>query len=134
MISEIKKRPTCRNPVVYTESHDEVANGRARVVEEVAPGNVDDDFFAHNKAMIAAALVLTTCGIPMLFQGQEFKQHGWFSDDHDIDWERRKQFNDIVAAFTALIAQLAALSAHLSLWRIRESSIPPPEAHGVASP
>lgn len=96
------QRPFSR--VVYTESHDEVANGRARVVEEVAPGNVDDDFFAHNKAVIAAALVLTTCGIPMLFQGQEFKQHGWFSDDHDIDWERRKQFNDIVAAFTALIA------------------------------
>ncbi|MBD3585595.1 1,4-alpha-glucan branching protein [Salinimonas sp. HHU 13199] len=95
------QRPFSR--VVYTESHDEVANGRARVVEEVAPGNVDDDFFAHNKAVVAAALVLTSCGIPMVFQGQEFKQHGWFSDDHDIDWERREQFDDIVAAFTALI-------------------------------
>ena len=100
--STYSERPFSR--VIYTESHDEVANGSARLVEEVAPGNVDDDFFAHNKAVVAAALVLTACGIPMLFQGQEFKQHGWFSDDHDIDWLRREKFKDIVAAFSSLVA------------------------------
>lgn len=95
-------RPFSR--VIYTESHDEVANGRARVVEEVAPGNVDEDFFAHHKGMLAAALVMTSCGIPMLFQGQEFKQHGWFDDEHDLDWERKEQFGHYVEGFRRLIA------------------------------
>ena len=30
------------NRVVYTESHDEVANGRSRIPEEIWPGNIDN--------------------------------------------------------------------------------------------
>ena len=90
--------------VVYTESHDEVANGQARVVEEIAPGSADTDYFARNKGILAGALVLTTCGIPMLFQGQEFKQHGYFTDGDDIDWRRREQFGEYLQAFEELIA------------------------------
>ncbi|AXR05083.1 alpha-amylase family glycosyl hydrolase [Salinimonas sediminis] len=94
-------RPFAR--VVYTESHDEVANGQARVVEEIAPGNVDADYFARNKGILGAAIVLTSCGIPMLFQGQEFKQHGYFTDGDDIDWRRREQFGEYLHAFNQLI-------------------------------
>src|SRR5690606_6197760 len=56
--------------VVYSESHDEVANGKARVPHEVSPDD-PDHYFARKRAGLAAALALTTPGIPMLFQGQE---------------------------------------------------------------
>lgn len=89
--------------VVYTESHDEVANGKARLVEEVAPGNVDDDYFARQKGVLAATLVLTSAGIPMLFQGQEFKETGWFNDTKDLDWSRRNSFDEYLEAITELV-------------------------------
>jgi 1,4-alpha-glucan branching enzyme len=90
--------------VVYTESHDEVANGQARIVEEIAPGNVDDDFFARQKGILAATLVLTTAGIPMLFQGQEMKESGWFDDNEALNWHKKDQFNEYYVAFQTLIA------------------------------
>ena len=89
--------------VVYTESHDEVANGKARLVEEIAPGNVDDDYFARQKGILAATLVLTSAGIPMLFQGQEFKESGWFDDTKDLDWSRVDSFDEYLKAMTELI-------------------------------
>jgi len=89
--------------VVYTESHDEVANGQARLVEEVAPGGVDDNYFARQKGILAGVLTLTTAGIPMLFQGQDFKESGWFDDTSDIDWERKTRFAEYAEAFTQLV-------------------------------
>ena len=67
--------------IIYTESHDEVANGKARVPEEIAPGEADT-LFARQRSTLGAALVFTAPGIPMIFQGQEFLEDGWF-DDHD---------------------------------------------------
>ena len=90
--------------IVYTESHDEIANGSARIVEEIAPGNVDNDYFAKQKGILCAVAVLTSAGIPMLFQGQELKSPGWFDDTQKLDWDRREQFPDYYEAFKQLIA------------------------------
>ncbi len=98
----ISNNPFAR--VVYTESHDEVANGQARLVEEVAPGNVDDNYYARQKGILAGVLVLTSVGVPMLFQGQDFKESGWFDDSHDIDWERKERFAEYAQAFATLVA------------------------------
>jgi 1,4-alpha-glucan branching enzyme len=59
--------------VLYTESHDEVAEaaGQARVRELIWPGNADS-FFAQKRSTLGAALVFTAPGIPMIFMGQEF--------------------------------------------------------------
>ena len=65
--------------VIYSESHDEVANGKARVASEIDPHD-PDSWFAQKRTTLAAALVLTAPGIPMLFQGQEFLEDGWFQD------------------------------------------------------
>jgi 1,4-alpha-glucan branching enzyme len=59
--------------VIYTESHDEVANGKARIPHEIAPGD-PAHWAAQKRSTLGAALVLTAPGIPMLFQGQEFLQ------------------------------------------------------------
>ncbi len=78
--------------VIYTESHDEVANGKARVAEEIAEKSVNN-WYSKKRASLGVALTLTTAGIPMLFQGQELLEDKWFSDTDPIDWKRLKKFN-----------------------------------------
>ncbi|MGB6023341.1 MAG: alpha-amylase family glycosyl hydrolase [Ornithinimicrobium sp.] len=89
--------------VIYTESHDEVANGKARVPSEVMAGNADG-WPSQKLATLGAALVLTTPGIPMIFQGQEFLEDEWFRDTVPLDWKRAEQFRDIVRMYRDLIA------------------------------
>ncbi|MBF9237166.1 alpha amylase C-terminal domain-containing protein [Hymenobacter sp. BT683] len=71
--------------VIYTESHDEVANGKSRVAEEIMPGAADS-YFSKKRTVLGAALVLTAPGIPMLFQGQEFLALGAFNDAEPLEW------------------------------------------------
>lgn len=61
--------------VIYSESHDEVANGSARVPQEINPSD-PKGWYAKKRSTLAAALVFTSPGIPMLFQGQEFLEGG----------------------------------------------------------
>ena len=88
--------------VVYTESHDEVANGSARVPHEIDPGNADG-WFAQKRSTVGGALVMTSPGIPMIFQGQEALEGGWFSDDDPLDWERIQRFEGITKLYKTLI-------------------------------
>ncbi len=89
--------------VVYTESHDEVANGRARVPEEIAPGDAGA-WAARKRSAQGAALVLTAPGIPMLFQGQEFLSSGWFQDSVGLDWELATKYSGVLRLYTDLVA------------------------------
>lgn len=89
--------------VIYTESHDEVANGKARVPEEITPGEADS-WFAKKRSTLGAALVLTAPGIPMIFQGQEFLTDQWFQDTRPLDWARADQYPGIVDLYRDLIA------------------------------
>ena len=95
--------------VIYTESHDEVANGRARVPEEIWPGRVDS-WFSKKRSTLGAALVLTSPGIPMLFQGQELLEDRWFQDKVPIDWSRAEGENGILSMYRDLIALRRNLS------------------------
>ncbi|HJE52453.1 MAG TPA: alpha amylase C-terminal domain-containing protein [Tessaracoccus flavescens] len=88
--------------VIYTESHDEVANGRARVPQEIEPGNAAG-WPSQKRSTIGAALVMTAPGIPMMFQGQEFLEGGWFRDDVPLDWRRRDDFQGIARLYADLI-------------------------------
>jgi 1,4-alpha-glucan branching enzyme len=74
--------------VIYTESHDEDANGSARVPEEIWPGYADS-WASRRRAALGSSLVLTAPGIPMLFQGQELIEGAWFSDDDPMDWSMK---------------------------------------------
>ena len=88
--------------VIYTESHDEVANGRARVPQEIEPGNATG-WPSQKRSTVGAALVMTSPGIPMLFQGQEFLEGGWFRDNVPLDWRRRDDFRGIARLYGDLI-------------------------------
>ncbi len=89
--------------VVYTESHDEVANGQARVPQEVNPDDPTGEH-AQRRSTLGAALVMTSPGIPMIFQGQEFLQGEFFRDDVPLDWSRNDDFRGIVRMYRDLIA------------------------------
>lgn len=89
--------------IIYSDSHDSAANGGARLTEEIAPGDANN-VYARRRSLLAAAIVLTTPGIPMLFQGQEFLEDGSFSDWQVLDWEKAERFSGIVSAVKHLIA------------------------------
>lgn len=88
--------------VIYSESHDEVANGRARVPHEINPDD-SKGWFAQKRSTLAAALMFTAPGIPMLFQGQEFLQGEWFRDDVPLDWHLKDDFRGIVRLYRDLV-------------------------------
>ncbi len=89
--------------VIYTESHDEVANGRARVPEEVDPGKASS-WAAKKKSALGGAIVFTAPGVPMIFQGQEFLENDWFRDDDPLDWSKKKRFAGIFRLYQDLIS------------------------------
>jgi len=88
--------------VIYSESHDEVANGKARVPQEVNPQD-PKGWYARKRSTLAAAMVFTAPGIPMLFQGQEFLEGDWFRDTVPLDWDQRDEFQGIVRLYRDLI-------------------------------
>ena len=82
------------NRVIYTESHDEVANGKARVPEEIQPGDAESSF-AKKRSILGLVLVMTSPGIPMIFQGQEFLEDGYFKDTEELNWDKLNRLEGI---------------------------------------
>ena len=111
--------------VVYTESHDEVANGKARVPEEIDPGNANN-LYAKRRSILGAAIVFTTPGIPLIFQGQEFLEGGWFKDTDPLDWEKARHnvgiidlYRDLIALRRNVAGKTAGLRGdHVNLFRV----------------
>jgi 1,4-alpha-glucan branching enzyme len=87
--------------VIYTESHDEVANGKSRVPTEIWPDN-PASWWAKKRSTLGAAVVLTSPGIPMIFQGQEFLEDGWFDDAQPLDWGKLERFAGIYLLYETL--------------------------------
>lgn len=98
--------------IIYLESHDEVAASlntaeRAdhyRLPELIWRGNADS-WFSRKRSTLGAALLLTSPGIPMLFQGQELLEWGSWSDTTPLQWSRlgSATFAGIWALYQALI-------------------------------
>ena len=88
--------------VIYTESHDEIANGKARIPHEIWPGNAGS-WFSKKRSTLGAALVFTSPGIPMIFQGQEFLEDDWFHDKDPLDWSKKNRFAGILKLYRDLI-------------------------------
>lgn len=87
--------------VIYTESHDEVASGKSRVPSEIWPDNAGS-WWAKKRSTLGAALVFTSPGIPMIFQGQEMLEDGWFDDSNPLDWDKLEHFGGIFALYESL--------------------------------
>jgi len=88
--------------VVFSESHDEVANGRARLPSEI-DGGATDSYPARKRSTLGAVLTLTAPGVPMLFQGQEFLEDGWFRDEVPLDWGKLAAHGGVCALYRDLV-------------------------------
>ena len=88
--------------VIYSESHDEVANGKARVTTEIDASH-PGGWFAKKRSTLAAAIALTSPGVPMLFQGQEMLEDEWFRDTDPIDWSKANTFAGVLRMYKDLI-------------------------------
>jgi 1,4-alpha-glucan branching enzyme len=88
--------------VIYTESHDEVANGRSRIPEMIWPGHAGS-YYSKKRSTLGAAIVMTSPGIPMLFEGQEFLEDGYFADGDPLDWTKAATYAGILRMYTDLI-------------------------------
>ncbi len=100
LISNFNGIPTHR--IIYTESHDEVANGKTRLPDEIQPGD-HSSTFAMKRTLLGAILTLTAPGIPMIFQGQEFLTPDHFTDNEGLDWSNLDKYSGIQKAFKDLI-------------------------------
>lgn len=92
----------CFTRVVYTESHDEVANGRTRITAEVN-GQEPGSWEAIRRAALGAVLVMAAPDVPMLFQGQEWADEDWFDDERPLVWDRNDERAGTVAMWHDLI-------------------------------
>jgi 1,4-alpha-glucan branching enzyme len=99
--------------VIYSENHDKVghpndpADGRPqiRLPALIDEGN-HESVFAKKRSTLAAAVVLTSPGIPMIFQGQEMLDDRTFDffKAAPMDWERLTRLKGLVAMYRDLIA------------------------------
>ena len=87
--------------VIYTESHDEVANGHQRMPSEIWPGNAAS-WYSKKRSILGAVVVFTAPGVPMIFQGQEFLEDEYFRDDDPLDWSKAVTHAGIRQLYTDL--------------------------------
>jgi len=80
---------------------NEVANGKARLPTEISP-NDSAALPALQRSNLAAALVYTAPGIPMIFQGQAFLTDEWFRDDVPLDWTLPGTFKGVLSLYRNL--------------------------------
>ncbi|MFN2202036.1 MAG: alpha-amylase family glycosyl hydrolase [Caldilineaceae bacterium] len=97
--------------VIFTESHDEVANGKARVPYEISRDDAAG-YFASKRAGLGAVLVFTAPGIPMIFQGQEFLEDGWFDDRRLLDWSKAQVHAGTITLYADLVRLRRNLTGH----------------------
>jgi 1,4-alpha-glucan branching enzyme len=88
--------------VIYTESHDENANGKQRPPSEIDPAN-PGSYWARKRSTLGATMVFTAPGIPKLFMGQEFLEDGWFADNDPLDWTKTTTYAGISQLYKDLI-------------------------------
>ncbi|MER7582051.1 alpha-amylase family glycosyl hydrolase [Kitasatospora sp. NPDC097691] len=93
--------------VVYTESHDDVAqeHHRRRLPEAIWPDNAGSRY-AKKRSTLGAVAVMTAPGIPMIFQGQEYMEETAFDDRTRLDWAAKRQSRE---GITRLYRELITL-------------------------
>ena len=95
--------------VVYTENHDQVGHppGQNRLPTMIDVNN-HESIFAKKRSTLAAAIMLTSPGIPMIFQGQEMLETRafGFKTPTNMDFSRTDdpKFKGIVQMYRDLIA------------------------------
>ena len=92
--------------VVYVESHDTAGdlNGNTRLTRLIDSGD-PTSFWARKRSLLAAAIYMTSPGIPMIFQGEEMAESWSFSDRTGYRWDATgaEQHRGHIAAYKDLV-------------------------------
>jgi 1,4-alpha-glucan branching enzyme len=104
--------PNAFGRVIYSENHDKVGHPgdnfddrpQIRLPSLIDVGN-SESVFAKRRSALAAGIVLTAPGIPMIFQGQEMLETRpfEFKKATPIDWTRADRFKGILDLYRDLI-------------------------------
>ena len=93
--------------VIFTESHDDVGHPpeKLRIPMRIDPLNPGSQK-ARKRSLLGAALLMTTPGVPMIFQGQEFLEdkNFVFPTGTPLDWKKAVTFSGIVNSYQDLIS------------------------------
>jgi 1,4-alpha-glucan branching enzyme len=104
-----------RLSILYSENHDQddPQNAGGERLPAIIGNGVADGWFAMKQSTLAACVVLSAPGIPMLFMGQEFLEYrpfpnyggspGNFGDPQPIDWSRNGTCNGIWTLYRDMI-------------------------------
>jgi 1,4-alpha-glucan branching enzyme len=85
--------------LLFTENHDTVGNGSARLPSRIDAAD-PASLAARKRSMLAAGLLFTTPGVPMLFQGQEMLERGTFADTPEpLDWSKKDTYAQVRAFY-----------------------------------
>lgn len=92
------------NRVIFSESHDTVGdlNSKVRLPRDIDAGN-PDSIWARRRALLAAGIVMTAPGVPMVFQGQEMHETWTFSAEQSLRWSLTNTCSGIVRAYRDMI-------------------------------
>jgi 1,4-alpha-glucan branching enzyme len=92
--------------VNYSETHDLVGalngSGAQRLPVKIQSAD-PTSYFARKRSMLAAAIVMTSPGIPMIFMGQEMLTTNQFADNVPLDWTRVNTYSNVWSFYHDLI-------------------------------
>ncbi len=92
--------------VLFSETHDLTGNlngpGAQRLPTRIQPA-APAGYYARKRSMLAAAMIMTAPGVPMLFMGQEMLTTAQFADNAPLDWNRTLTYSNIVNFYRDLI-------------------------------
>jgi len=104
--------------VQYVEDHDILWVGHdwQPRIPALADGSNSRSWYARSRSRVAAGLVLTAPGIPMLFMGQEFLEDKPWSDNasagYNIAWDTLNSGDKSMSDFLRFTADLISLRHH----------------------
>jgi 1,4-alpha-glucan branching enzyme len=83
--------------VIFLEDHDQT-----RLPDDIN-SSAPTGYYARKRSMLGSAINLTTAGMPMLLQGEEFLTTTAFSAQNALDWSLTNTWSGIVSYYTDLI-------------------------------
>jgi 1,4-alpha-glucan branching enzyme len=87
----------------YTESHNEVSDGGQRLTTLIDP-SAPTSWLALKKSTLGAAILFTSPGVPMIYQGQEFVENEPLAAHMPLQWALATQFASIRKLWASLAA------------------------------
>ncbi len=95
----------------YTESHNEVTDGGQRLTTLIDP-SAPTSWLALKKSTLGAAILFSSPGVPMIYQGQEFVENEPLAVNMPLQWKLATQFASIRKLWTALAGARGNTSGH----------------------